>query len=116
MEGQSAQPPTKLSSHGMSKKNLLSHHGTNRRSIKVAATFWCEGFPEPEAGDWPVRWTLSRPPDVTFEAERLLEDDNHGDEAHDDWTLVHRRWADAYTTALALVRAKRTWRRTKPEA
>lgn len=86
------------------------HGGIKRQGTKAKLPpFFCEGFPEPEAGAWPVRWTLSRP-DVTREAERLLGNELP-DKEDDDLTDVQRRWTDAYTAAIALVRAKRTWRR-----
>ena len=86
-----------------SKKELL---------VPEPALFFSKKFPEPEPGEWPVRWTLSKR-DVAWEAARLLGDrDDDADNVMPQRTTdVQRWWGDAYVAALSLVRAKRQCRR-----
>ena len=99
-----------------------SFHQSHRKSFKKSKSskhlldvpqerpLFCKRFPEPDKGEWPVRWSPSREADATEEAERLLNVESHGGA---EATLVEtrRRWSDAYFAVIAMVRAKRLWRR-----
>ena len=81
----------------------------------VFVPFFCAGFPAPEPGEWPVRWTPTQPlDDLAREAERLLGglgSPAGGEEEPGALSERQQRWQDLYAVAVALVRAKRMWRR-----
>jgi leucine-rich repeat protein SHOC2 len=91
----------------------IFRNGQNSKSSRHAfVPFFCAGFPEPEPGEWPVRWTLTKL-DITLEAERLLGEHELGGPVGEPSALTdgQRRWQDLYAVVLALVHAKRKWRR-----
>jgi len=79
-------------------------------ALRKETPLFCKGFPEPEQGEWPVRWTPSSAADAALEGELLLGGETQGTVEHVPGR-AQCRWADAYAAVLAMVRAKRQWRR-----